>query len=350
MPAGGLTAFCAAADGKRGEEHMKHKEQILLNYPLFDGENVIENASVVIENGVITAVNEAESVDARYFLMPGLIDAHTHMGNETQVETMLENGVTATCDVAASASLVRRSGQFTIVSSAGMTMGTLNGKSYVKRAVENGAAYIKVLLMEPNLMLRSALRDICDIAHECGIKVAVHAVSLKAVRLAVDCGADILLHVPMKEAYPRELAERIAAKGIAVAPTLVMMEAFSNSGRNGYKPEHYQNAERAVKLLHECGVRLLAATDANDGSYAPAVEYGTSMHREMELLVRCGLTPTEVLAGATRQVAETFGIADLGSVCPGKRAVLLLVEGRPDQIIADTTKIKQVWIDGQPIL
>lgn len=229
-------------------------------------------------------------------------------------------------------------------------MGTLNGKSYVKRAVENGAAYIKVLLMEPNLMLRSALRDICDTAHECGIKVAVHAVSLKAVRLAVDCGADILLHVPMKEAYPRELAERIAAKGIAVAPTLVMMEAFSNSGRNGYKPEHYQNAERAVKLLHECGVRILAATDANDGSYAPAVEYGTSMHREMELLTRCGLIPTEVLAGATRQVTETFGIADLGSVCPGKRAVLLLVEGRPDRTIANTTKIKQVWIDGQPIL
>ena len=230
MLAGGLAAFCAAADGKRGEEHMKHEEQRLLNYPLFDGENVIENASVVIENGINTAVNEAESVDARYSLMPGLIDAHTHMGTETQVEAMLANGVTATCDVAAPASLIRRSGQFTIVSSAGMTMGTLNGKSYVKRAVENGAAYIKVLLMEPNLMLKSALRDICDAAHERGIKVAVHAISLKSVRLTVDCGADILLHVPMKEEYPRELAETIAANGIAIAPTLVMMEAFSTAG------------------------------------------------------------------------------------------------------------------------
>ena len=329
---------------------MKHKEQLLLNYPLFDGEKVIENASVVIENGIITAVNEAESADARYFLMPGLIDAHTHMGTETQVETMLANGVTATCDVAAAAALVQRSRQFTIISSLGMTMGTLNGKSYVKKAVENGAAYIKVLLMEPNLMLKSVLRDICDTAHACGSRVAVHAVSLKAVRLAVDCGADILLHVPMKEEYPRELAETIAEKGIAVAPTLVMMQAFSNCGRNGYKPNHYQNAECAVKLLRECGVRLLAATDANDGSYAPAVEYGTSMHREMELLAQCGLTPAEILASATSRVAETFHIADLGRVCPGRRAVLLLVEGRPDQTITDTRKIKRIWIDGQPIL
>lgn len=341
---------CAAAEERQEEEAMKHTEQRRLNYPLFDGERVMENASVVMENGIITAVNEGESVDTGYFLMPGLMDAHTHMGTGEQIEAMLSNGVTATCDVAAPASLVQQSKRFTIVSSAGMTMGTLNGKAYVKKAVENGAAYIKVLLMEPNLMLKSALRDICDAAHGCGTRVAVHTVSLKAVRLAVDCGADILLHVPMKEAYPRELAETIAAKGIAVAPTLVMMKAFSNCGRNGYRPEHYQNAEDAVKLLHECGVRLLAATDANDGSYAPLVEYGTSMHREMALLARCGLTPTEILASATSRVAETFGLTDFGRVCPGKRADLLLIEGRPDQTITDTTKIKQIWIGGQPIL
>lgn len=331
-------------------ETMKHKGRIQLDYPLFDGEKVIENASVIIENGIITAVDRSECADKSCFLMPGLIDAHTHMGTEAQIEAMLENGVTATCDVAAPESLIRQSEHFTIVSSAGMTMGTLNGKAYVKRAVDNGAAYIKVLLMEPNLMLKSVLTDICNCAHMHGIKTAVHAVSVKAVRMAVDCGADILLHVPMKEEYPRELAETIAAKEIAVAPTLVMMEAFSNSGRNGYLPEHYHNAECAVKLLDECGVRLLAATDANNGSYAPAVDYGTSMHREMELLVRCGLTPAEVLACATSQVADTFGMGSLGRISAGKRAVLLLIEGRPDKIITDTTKIKQIWLDGQPIL
>ncbi len=329
---------------------MKQQEQLILNYPLFNGKKVIENASIVIEDGMIARITETEEVDSDYFLMPGLIDAHTHMNTKEQIETMLKNGVTGTCDVAASESLVQNEKQFMIVSSFGMTMGTLNGKSYVKKAIDAGAEYIKVLLMEPNLMMKSVLKDICNTAHDNGMKVAVHAVSLKAVQMSVDCGADILIHVPMKEEFPNELAKTIAEKGIVAAPTLVMMEAFANSGRSGYKPEHYRNAENAVKLLHENGVTILAATDANPGSYAPAVAYGTSMHREMELLVQAGMTPTEVLASATSKVAEAFAIENIGTIEVGKKAVFILIEGRPDADITDTTKIKQIWIDGKPIL
>lgn len=329
---------------------MNQEQKIILNYPLFDGKKVIEKASIVIDEGIITQVIETEEVDNNYFLMPGLIDAHTHMSTMEQIETMLKNGVIGTCDVSASALLVQNAKPFTLVSSAGMTMGTLSGKSYVKKAIEAGAKYIKVLLMEPNLMLKSVFRDICNTAHDNGIKVAVHAISLKAVQMSVDCGVDILLHVPMKEVFPEELANVIAEKGIAVAPTLVMMETFASSGRSGYKPEHYQNAENAVKLLYERGVQILAATDANPGMYAPPVAYGTSMHREMELLVQSGMTPTEVLAGATGKVADVFGIEKFGTVEEGKRAGLLLIEGRPDQNITDTTKIRQIWIDGKPIM
>lgn len=130
---------CTAADTDNEEETMKQQEKIILHYPLFDGKKVIENASIVIEDGIITAIKESESTDTNYFLMPGLIDAHTHMNTEKQTEEMLANGVTTTCDVAASASLIENSRQFTIISSAGMTMGTLNGKSYVKKAIEADA-------------------------------------------------------------------------------------------------------------------------------------------------------------------------------------------------------------------
>lgn len=321
-----------------------------MNYPLFDGNKVIENSSVTIEDGRIISVNETGNADSGFFLMPGLIDAHTHISTESQIQSMLKNGVTAACDVSASADLIENSKPFTIISSAGMTMGTMNGRTYVKKAVEAGAKYIKVLLMEPNLMLKGILKDICSTAHENALKVAVHATSVKSVRLAVECGADILLHVPMKEEYPRELAKEIAEKGIVAAPTLVMMETFAHSGRGGYKPDDYQNAENAVKLLHSCGVTILAATDANIGSYAPAVAYGTSMHREMELLAKAGLTPTEVLASATSNTAQVFDIDGLGCIAEGKCAALMLIKGRPDKTITDITKIKQMWIEGQPIL
>lgn len=329
---------------------MKVQEKLILNYPLFNGEKVVENASVTIENGRITAVREAETSDKNYFLMPGLMDAHTHINTRGQINAMLENGIAAACDVAASSSLVKDSGKFTFISSAGMTMGTFCGKSYVKRAIDDGAAYIKVLLMEPNLMPKLVLKDICQTAHEYSLKVAVHATSVKAVQMCIDCGVDILIHVPMKDVFPEKLAETIAQKGIAIAPTLVMMRTFAYSNRNGYRPEHFQNAQNAVRLLHSFGVRILAATDSNDGSFSLAVPYGVSLHQEMELLTQCGMTPIEVLAGATGNIAKTFPTNGCGMIAEGQKATLLLLEGRPDQCISDTKKIKQLWIDGQPIL
>lgn len=324
---------------------------MVLNYPLFDGKRMIENASVEIENGIVTAVKESESNPGNYFLMPGLIDAHTHMGDGEQIREMLKSGVAAACDVSASKELVESSKQLAVVSSAGMAMGmVLNPKGFVEKAAANGARYIKVLLFNTLSIGKPALCGIVKAARERGLKVAVHATEVAAVRQAVGAGADILLHVPMKEEFPEELAKTIAGKGIAVVPTLVMMETFANSGRNRYKPGHYANAENAVRLLHKCGVAILAGTDANTGSFAPGVAYGASMHREMELLVKAGLTPTEVLSGATSKAAEVFGIDGLGVVAEGKKAALLLVEGRPDKDITDTAKIKHIWIGGKTIL
>ena len=322
-----------------------------LKYPLFDGERIWEGAAVTVEDGFITSVTACspeECTDG--FLMPGLIDAHTHMETMQQAENMLRSGITATCDVNGSQTLIHASKQLAIISSAGMAMGmVMNPKGFVERAVRDGARYIKVLLFSPISIGKPALCGIVREAHARGMKVAVHATQLATVRQAVDAEADLLLHVPMKEEYPEELARTIAAKGIAVAPTLVMMETFAHSGRNGYLPEHYQNAENAVRLLHENGVRILTATDANSGSFAPAVAFGSSIHREMALLVKSGMSPTEVLRSATGQTAELFGIDDRGVIRERKRADLLLLEGRPDRDIGNTAKIKQMWSGGIPV-
>ena len=148
------------------------------------------------------------------------------------------------------------------------------------------------------------------------------------------------------EELPESLAKEIAERGIAVAPTLVMMEAFSHSGRNGYLPEHYKNAENAVRTLHKCGVTLLSASDANDGSFAPAVACGASIHREAELLCKAGLSNVEILVSATSRVCDVFGVDGLGSVTVGKRATLILIDGRPDKDITAVKRIKQIWING----
>lgn len=197
-----------------------------LKYPLFDGERLWDGAAVTIEDGRILSVTACDPAECdKGLLIPGLIDAHTHMGTRAHIEAMLKAGITATCDVSASAELAEHSDKLEIIRSAGMAMGVeMNPKGYVEKAAANGARYIKVLLFNTLSIGKAALKGIVKAAHEKNLKVAVHATELATVRQSVEAGADILLHVPMKEKFPEDLAKTIAEKGIAVAPTLIMME------------------------------------------------------------------------------------------------------------------------------
>jgi hypothetical protein len=98
-------------------------------------------------------------------------------------------------------------------------------------------------------------------------------------------------------------------------------------------------AEQTVAELKAAGVPVLAGTDAPN----PGTSHGASIHRELELLVRSGLTPAEALAAATSTPATAFHLDDRGVIAPGKRADLLLVRGDPTQDITATRDIVSVW-------
>jgi hypothetical protein len=70
------------------------------------------------------------------------------------------------------------------------------------------------------------------------------------------------------------------------------------------------------------------------------------MHRELELLVRSGVTPEQALAAATSVSAREFHLNDRGEIAPGKRADLLLVKGDPTHDISVTRNIVAVWKAG----
>jgi hypothetical protein len=104
----------------------------------------------------------------------------------------------------------------------------------------------------------------------------------------------------------------------------------------------YSNAEEAVRRLKAAGVSILAGTDAPN----PGTLHGASIHRELELLVKAGLTPTEALAAATSTPAAKFKLSDRGRIQPGMRADLLLVKGDPASNIKATRNIVRVWKRG----
>lgn len=94
-----------------------------------------------------------------------------------------------------------------------------------------------------------------------------------------------------------------------------------------------------AKAVAAGGVRIAAGTDTQGMSMA----FGASLHRELELLVQAGLSPTAALLAATRDAAMALHAdKELGTVEPGKVADLVLVAGRPWQNISDIRNVRLV--------
>ncbi|MEU3274412.1 amidohydrolase family protein [Saccharomonospora sp. NPDC006951] len=100
----------------------------------------------------------------------------------------------------------------------------------------------------------------------------------------------------------------------------------------------------AVAAMDEAGVRLLAGTDA----VTPGLFPGFSLHDELELLVRAGLSPLRALRAATIEPARFLGRAErIGSTEEGKLADFVVLDANPLDDIRNTREINAVVIDGR---
>lgn len=90
----------------------------------------------------------------------------------------------------------------------------------------------------------------------------------------------------------------------------------------------------SVCRMAAAGVHIATGTDTEP--------YGKSLHLELELLVKAGLTPLQALRAATYDAARCIRAEeDLGSVEKGKLAYLFLVDGDPTRDIRDA---RNVWL------
>jgi imidazolonepropionase-like amidohydrolase len=101
---------------------------------------------------------------------------------------------------------------------------------------------------------------------------------------------------------------------------------------------------KVTRALHDAGARLLLGTDTGN----PYVLPGFSVHEELALLVQAGLTPYEALRAGTRDAAEFIGqLEEFGTVAPGKRADLLLLEANPLEDVANARRRSGVMVRGR---
>jgi imidazolonepropionase-like amidohydrolase len=182
----------------------------------------------------------------------------------------------------------------------------------------------------------------------------------------------------LRESYRDDLAATLFAKlksnGTWQCPTLTVLRAFGSLDDPGFaadprlkyvdpftrtfwdpkrdfrfksmKPEDFAAQRRSfsrslelVGRMHKAGVPIIAGTDEAN----PYIFPGFSLHDELALFVKAGLSPADALRTATLNPAKFLGReATLGTVEPGKEADLVLLDADPLADIANTTKIRAV--------
>jgi imidazolonepropionase-like amidohydrolase len=96
----------------------------------------------------------------------------------------------------------------------------------------------------------------------------------------------------------------------------------------------------AFRRAAEAGVKVAMGTDC------PVAPHGTNL-RELVLMAENGFTPQQALLAATSSAAELMGLSDeLGTLEPGKRADVVLVEGDPFDFEKLPERIRGVYKDG----
>ncbi len=386
---------------------LQAQSTLIQNARVFDGVRMLPRASVLIVDAKIQAVGPdltlpagAHLIDAAgKCLLPGLIDAHAHIQSPEDLKTAVVFGVTTYLDMftlhtmAAAMRAEQQAGKAfdradlrsagTLVTAPGghgteygVSIPTLAGakdaQAFVDARIAEGSDYIKLVkddgsafgFHRPTLD-RQTLAAAIAAAHLRKKLAIVHIATLQDARDALESGADGIAHIyagPPDPAIVREAAARrvfwvptlaVNAEGcpeqsaaIADDPRLapyLSPQAVSNL-RARQLAAHF-NADacpamfEAVRQLKAAGVRIFAGTDVPN----PGTAHGASLHAELELLVKAGLTPVEALAAATSQPAAAFGLSDRGRIAPGLRADLLLVEGEPDRDIRATRNIAGIW-------
>jgi imidazolonepropionase-like amidohydrolase len=379
---------------------------VFRNVDVFDGSRLIHRTSVLVHDGMIRAVGPnivippaAQIIDGKgKTLLPGLIDAHTHLGvlyGEQFLRDALAFGVTTELEMGGSdASLALRkkmaAGGFADsadLRTAGIVITVPKGhptqmdgpafptlmpgddvQAFVDTRIAEGSDYIKIVYEHafPTLT-RQQLADVVAAAHRRNKLVVTHVTTQRDAREAIAAGTDGLVHIFADSPPEADFAKFAAQHHVFIVPTLSVFEAVTSTS---YKPWwqnvpqvvsyitpsmrrslemkmppglgaklKFAHAQAAVGALHRAGVPILAGTDAP----TPSLAHGLSLHRELELLVLSGLTPLEALASATSEPARAFGFHDRGRIVEGMRADLLLVNGNPIVDIKTTRDIVGVW-------
>jgi imidazolonepropionase-like amidohydrolase len=338
------------------------------------------------------------------FLIPGLFDMHAHVAgvldssynqtiSENTLEALLDNGITT---IRNPGGPTKESVALRDAVAAGQIKGPqiftagrlINGLPFptrfvetianteaevreeVKRQADAGVDYVKLYVgLYPNLV-KTAINE----AHNQGIKVIGH-LYLTSWTDAANLGIDALTHgvpvspfllsedkreifiengrgpfdhflwlnlVDLNSTKINEMINALVKNKVPVDPTLSIYEAMlKDDPQNQYL---WSKVLQLTKILYDHGVTIMSGTDIPNFGLIP----GISLHHELELLVKAGINPLNVIKIATSNGADALGILDdVGTIESGKQADMIILNANPIRNIRNIGAIEGVIEDGQ---
>lgn len=372
---------------------------------------VDDQAGTFVEVGSGVAVDEdVEVVDlAGKYVMPGMINAHTHIildplfkigglssvnGNQSEpvvdtyiavdnLKKLLKNGVTyirdvgSTYDIDLKLGKLEREGKIVapgIIGSGAALMMTgghgaelgreVDGPDETRKAarelLKKGARNIKMMATggvsidgeQPTDVQLSVeeMKAAVDEAHHKGRTACAHAQGTQGIKNAIIAGVDSIEHAIYLD---DEAIEMLKEHGTFVVPTLVAPWAINQ--HTDLLPEFMVKKSLEVQEAHfksigraaKAGVKIAMGTDAG----TPFNDFEGLNAFELDLMVQAGLTPLQALQATTVNAAELLKIAsEAGTIAADKLADFLILERNPLEDIKAVGEEKIVYKKGKQVL
>ena len=397
-------------------------------YTAFTGATIIDGSGgtpipdgvLLVQHGKVVAVGTKEDIPIPAHvtrqdltgktIMPGIINAHGHVGDVQGIEGGHYSAQTIKDNLA----LYARYGVTTVVSLGGdkeaaVSLRAVNDTTATQRArlfiagevitgqtpaealavidknQAMGVDFMKIRV-DDNLgtspkMTEEVYRAVIKRSHELGYKIATHMYYLDDAKKLLDAGTDMLAHSVRDLPVDGTFIQLIKDKKVPYCPTFTrelstyvygdtadfftdpfflreydqaIFQPLLDPARQA-KMRNSPSATTYKKQLPVAMANLKTLSDAGvpivfgTDSGIPTRFMGYFEHLEMAMMAEAGLTPMQIIVSASKTAAETMGLKNVGTLSPGHWADFLILDADPLTDIRNVRKLESVYIGGERV-
>ena len=230
----------------------------------------------------------------------------------------------------------------------------------VRRQIQRGADWIKYMgtgaVMNPGgepgapIYTQEEVDAICKTAAMRGVPVVAHGHGSAGIQYAINAGVRTIEHASI---LTEEIVESLKGNtDTYLVPTMLPFARWSEA--EGDFPEHYlekgrkifQQQVKSVSMAYKAGLKLGFGTDV--GTYTDS--HGDNSHEFKVRVKFANMKPLDTLLQATKYNSEILKIEnEVGTIKVGKRANLVVFDGKPDENIDDVDRVHLVIKAGVPV-